>query len=246
MPLRNHFRPPVLARVPWESLHSGWIGRLAEQLSTVLPPGYVALDRMRIDGNLEIDIGAAEDDSGRSPASAEPTGVGAAVAARPGLYTAPAPVGSCRYRGEDIAEIRIFTDEEDRKVVAALELVSPANKDRPGSREAFVAKCLDYLGSGVALVIVDVVTNRHANLHNRLAQTLGAPPEVELGDGDHLYATAYRPTGRGGEARIEFWANPLQLGEALPTMPLRLAGEVFVPVELEATYTATCVGRKLV
>ncbi|HEX4610950.1 MAG TPA: DUF4058 family protein, partial [Urbifossiella sp.] len=161
------------------------------------------------------------------------------------VYTPPSAVGSCRYFPPDVAEIRVFTDRGERKVVAAVELVSPGNKDRPESRDAFVAKCLDYLGSGVALVVVDVVTNRRANLHNILARMLRVPAEVELADDDHLYATAYRPTGQGGKARIEFWTNPLRVGEPLPTMPLRLVGDVYVPVELESTYTATCVGRRL-
>ena len=36
-------------------------------------------------------------------------------------------------------EVRIFDLERDRQLVAAIEFVSPANKDRPESRDAFVA-----------------------------------------------------------------------------------------------------------
>ena len=50
MPLRDHFHPPVGHQLPWESLHSGWIARLAERLNELLPEGYVALDTVRVGG----------------------------------------------------------------------------------------------------------------------------------------------------------------------------------------------------
>lgn len=245
MPLRDHFAPPAGNRVPWESLHSGWIARLAERLNTVMPPGYYALDRMRIDGGLEIDIGAAEGDTTPPPGPGRDGGGGIVVAAAP-VYTPPAALAAWRYSPPDVAEIRVFTDRGGDKVVAAVELVSPRNKDRPDARDGFVAKCLDYISSGASLVVVDVVTTRRTNLHNLLVRALRAPAEVEMADDDHLYATAYRPSGRGGKAQIEVWTSSFGVGDTLPTMPLRLVGDVFVPVELESTYTATCVGRRLV
>jgi hypothetical protein len=41
--------------------------------------------------------------------------------------------------------VRIYDDEANRTLVAAVELVSPSNKDRPASREAFATKCAAYL-----------------------------------------------------------------------------------------------------
>jgi hypothetical protein len=40
----------------------------------------------------------------------------------------------------DDYEFRIYEHDDDRKLVAAVELVSPSNKDRPESRQAFVSK----------------------------------------------------------------------------------------------------------
>src|SRR5271165_3886871 len=42
-------------------------------------------------------------------------------------------------------EVLIFDLERDRRLVAAVEIVSPANKDRPESRQLFVAKCFHLL-----------------------------------------------------------------------------------------------------
>lgn len=59
----------------------------------------------------------------------------------------------------------VFSSEAGARLVAAIELVSPANKDPADTRRAFVAKCASYLSQGIGLIVVDIVTTRHANLH---------------------------------------------------------------------------------
>jgi hypothetical protein len=51
-----------------------------------------------------------------------------------------------------------FNTEAGPVLVGAIELVSPANKDRSTHRDAFVSKCETYLRQGIGLVIIDVVT----------------------------------------------------------------------------------------
>jgi len=48
MPLLDHFRPPVIRRMPWETLQSVLIGMLAVQLNRLLPAEFVALDTVRL------------------------------------------------------------------------------------------------------------------------------------------------------------------------------------------------------
>jgi hypothetical protein len=64
----------------------------------------------------------------------------------------------------DEYEVRIYDARHGRRLVAAIELVSPSNKDRPEHRNVFVAKCVALLRQGVAVSIVDLVTVRHFNL----------------------------------------------------------------------------------
>jgi hypothetical protein len=61
-----------------------------------------------------------------------------------------------------------------------------------------------------------------------------------------LYAATYRPVIRDGRPELDVWARQFALGEPLPTMPLRLIADYFVPVELELTYTETCRKRRLI
>jgi hypothetical protein len=57
----------------------------------------------------------------------------------------------------DEYEVRIYDARRNRRLVAAIEFVSPANKDRPESRNAFIAKCAALLQKGVAVNVVDLV-----------------------------------------------------------------------------------------
>jgi hypothetical protein len=120
-------------------------------------------------------------------------------------------------------------------------LVSPANKDRPGSRRTFAAKCAGYLRHGISVAIVDVVTSRAANLHRELFEVLEvksrrAPWESTTG----LYAVAYRPVTVQKQPRLEAWPEALALGELLPTMPLWLDLDRCLPLALEPSYLVTC------
>ncbi|MBN9118348.1 MAG: DUF4058 family protein [Planctomycetes bacterium] len=240
MPLLDHFRKPA-SRVPWRSIHSGWISELATRLNATLPPGYIALDTMSLGGGLEIDIGIEEEDEPPPPATG--TSGGTAVAAARAVYVPPAATGTAQYEFPDTMEIRV-TNEETGRLVGAVEFVSPGNKDRGAKRDMFLAKCLDNIAGGACVVVVDVITERRANLHNELVTTLGADNLV-LPEEVALYAATYRPIIRKRKMNVDVWVNPLQIGAALPTMPLRVVAGLFVPVELEETYAAACRGRKL-
>ena len=69
-------------------------------------------------------------------------------------------------------EVLVFDLERDRRLVAAVEIVSPANKDRPESRQLFVAKCFNLLRKDVCLSIIDLVTIRQFNLYTELLALL--------------------------------------------------------------------------
>jgi hypothetical protein len=86
-------------------------------------------------------------------------------------------------------------------------------------------------------VVVDIVTERRANLHDELLNVLqtDAPPLQA-----DLYAAAYRPVQRNGRAAVDIWQEILAVGSRLPTIPLGLRRENYVPVNLEATYDDTC------
>ena len=51
---------------------------------------------------------------------------------------------------------------------------------------------------------------------------------------------ACRGTKKGQDWLLETWNQPLTVGQPLPTLPLWLADNLAVPLELEASYDDTC------
>jgi hypothetical protein len=147
-------------------------------------------------------------------------------------------VGTPPAADQDVFEVRV-TERRTAQLVAAFKLVSPANKDRPTSRRAFVVKCASYLQQNVAVVIVDVVTERHDDLYAELLGLLGQEGEPGWAGEPPMYAVACRTTKEGEAWRMDAWAEPLRLGAVLPTLPLWLAADMAIPLRLEASYEET-------
>jgi hypothetical protein len=214
-----------------------WPGVIAFRLNAVLPAQYVAGPLVHLGTAIEIDVGAF--DQADPPASAGGAG-GVAVAwapARPTLLLDTGTLDPPEY------EVRVYDDWQGRRLVAAVELVSPGNKDRPESRESFVAKCHALLLQGVCLTVVDPVTNVSANLYAELAERLGADPPAVAGS--PIYAVTCRRVRSGRRWRVEEWEHELAVGASLPTLPLWLTPDEYVPLELEATYEDTCRGLRI-
>ena len=236
MPLLDPFRPPLFPKRHWESFHVTWAGAMADALNeTLLPEGYFAEEHAHAGARVEIDVATFADHPG--PAT------GGAVATR--TYAPPAPALSVPAAFPDEFAVKVYEAEGGARLVAAVELVSPANKDRPEHRRAFAAKCAGYLAQGIGLIVVDVVTTRRADLHADVLRLLGRDGGTGLPAGSDLYAAAYRPIVRDGAGTVDVWAEPLAVGRELPTLPLALNAELCLPLDLEATYTAAADRRRL-
>jgi hypothetical protein len=231
MTLLDHFHPPLAPLRKWESFHAIWSVTLAERLNSVLPADYFAETQMHLGSRIEIDVAALE-----APTAATDLGGNGAGAVAVQTYAPPAATSRIPAVFPDDIEVQVFQESGGAILVGAIELVSPGNKDRPETRRAFAAKCAAYLQRGVGLVVIDIVTERQANLHDELMELLQRPERFP--DGPRLlYAVAYRPVhspASGNE--FELWTLPLTLGDALPTLPLWLRRGPVVPVELEWTY----------
>ena len=101
----------------------------------------------------------------------EAAGTGSAA-----TWSAPAPTQTVPISMiGDMVEVLVFDREGGPTLAGVIELVSPANKNRPEHREAFVSKCAAYLQQGIGLIVVDVVTSRRADLHQQLLIRLASP-----------------------------------------------------------------------
>ena len=243
MPLRDHFRSPVADRHSWDEVHGGWPMVIVQGLARRLPKRYTAAPQVHLGAFAQVDVTAFEHEEETSRDLTSPSsngGVATAVwsPARPGLAIAT------ELPAQDEYEVRIYDERHGRRLVAAIEIVSPANKDRPASKQAFIAKCVALLQKQVSVTIVDLVTIPGGNLYAELLAFLGQRDPALGEKPPATYTVACRAVQHeskpGARWQFESWLDVLKVGERLPTLPLWLAADIAIPLDLEESYEETC------
>lgn len=239
MPLLDHFNPPLNRTPPWRSFHGAWAAAMARLLNQgILPSGYYAVPLVDRDSPIEIDVAALRE---------QETAALADTASAPQTWTPPEPslTVAVELPPADGVEVQVFADDGDPRLAAAVELVSPRNKDRPQARQAFAVKCVGYLQQGSSVVIVDTVTTPRADLNAAILSLLGIDAGI-LAVASNLAAASYRAVGREEESQeLRLWPASLVLGQSLPTLPLCIAADFSGPLDLEASYQATCTDLRI-
>ncbi len=180
MPLRDHFRPPLDDLASWEWFYGGWPAMIVQALSRKLPRRYVTGPRVHFGTSVEIAGEMYEKDDPDFP-----SGVASVVWEPP----EPTLVVAADWPAQDTYEVRVYDRKHGRRLVAAVEIVSPANKARPEHRRAFVAKCSALLQARVSITIIDLVTTFPFNLYRELLEfyryggPLPFPPAVPVCSG---------------------------------------------------------------
>jgi hypothetical protein len=126
--------------------------------------------------------------------------------------------------------------QRNNRLVSALELVSPRNKDRPIARATYFNRYVSYLMEGVHLMLIDVHRRPVGfSFADEIARTLHIAQQSAL---PPPMAASYRvgePAATGGRL-LAIWHRPLATDEPLPMLPLPLDIDLAVTVDLEATY----------
>jgi hypothetical protein len=236
MPLRDHFHSPVNDKHRWDAVHGGWPMEIVRTLFDLLPAGFVAEPRVYHGAPFEVDIATIEDDDRPAAAADVNHGGTATITAHDPTLTVSADLSEL-----DEYEVLVYDTERERRLVAAIEIVSPSNKDRPDTREHFVGKVAGLLRQDVSVTIVDIVTIRHANLYAELLARVRRT-DPHLGDRPPaLYAVTLR-TRKPPKKRplLDAWFFPLTVGQPLPTIPLWLGPNLRIDLPLEHGYQETC------
>lgn len=237
MPLRDHFDQPPGRRPTWDRVHGGWPMVIAQHLFRVLPSRYHIAPQVHIAQQFEADVAAYDTEAaifGASTGGADDGGVATVLVAPP----EPTLTLETDVPDQDEYELRIYDAGEGERLVAVIEFVSPANKDRPESREAFVSKCHALLQQDVCVSIVDVVTTRQSNLYAELLESLGRS-DPATGSAS-LYAVTVRRRTVRPRWRLDLWPHALRVGQSLPAIPIWLNDRDGTMLDLETTYEETC------
>jgi hypothetical protein len=133
MPLRDHFRPPLSDRRSWEGFHGGWPMMIVNALGQKLPERYVAEPQVHLGSSIDIDVATYEEVDTNSLSAVEGVNGGGLATA---TWAPPRPTLAVAtdLPALDEYEVRVYDNKSGRRLVAAVEIVSPANKDRPEHR----------------------------------------------------------------------------------------------------------------
>ena len=205
--------------------HNAWLVRLADALNGgLLPPGFYAMTDQRtgvyIPDVVAVSTGGSQAVPSGATAVAEPRADRKAVSHR---------VRRARVRNRVLVRTT-------RRVVAAVEVVSPSNKDGPQSRGEFVGKVTEMILSGVHAAVVDILpTGRHDpdGIHPLVWAELDDEGAAEPPPPDRPVTFVGYRAGTPVEAFVNYGA----VGLPLPEIPLFLEGDYYVNLPLEATYT---------
>jgi Protein of unknown function (DUF4058) len=210
----------------WDGVHQVWMVELLYALKRQLPPKY----RAYIGTTPTFAIGAPDD--GRPDVGVRDWQAGGPPTTGT-IDTGPEP-------DEEVMVTTITSDtalmvERDGRLVAAMELVSPRNKDRVSAQAAYTAAYAGYLLRGVHLLLVDVHRRPSTfSFADRIAADLGLNQPTMPAP----HAVGYRVGGPapGGGRFVAVWRRPLTVGDPLPPMRLPLSSDESVLVDLEGTY----------
>ncbi len=214
--------------------HNGWLWDISDALNGgLLPPDYYALNEQHAGGNI-ADVLALHAGDPSHPLPPLRGGVALAEApprVRHTLTLSAPPRPRTRRRTLVVRHV------SGHRVVALLEIVSPANKDRSQHVAIFARKVVGALRASVHVLLVDLFPpGRHdlQGMHSAVAESLGdqGPPYV-LPPREPLTLASYAAV-----VPPKAYLEHLAVGADLPEMPLFLTPDFYVNVPLGPAYQA--------
>jgi hypothetical protein len=230
MPLHNWERVETGI---FHAFHTTWIAAIQNALNEgVLPEGYYALAEQHAGQAIADVLTLHASPPPVEPPSLPPATGGTAVAEAP-------PRARRRYTVEPSLLVRqrsvAVRHVSGHRLVALIEIVSPANKDRERHVEAFAAKAASALGCGIHLLLVDLLrpgVHDPWGMHGAILRQLEQDEGLEAPPPDEPATLVSYAAG----SVVEVFLEHVALSNPLPDMALFLRPDRYVAVPLEATY----------
>lgn len=218
----------------FHAFHTAWIGFIQTALNEgLLPKGYYALAEQHT-GQFITDVLTlhADPEPPRELPPLPPDTGGIAVAEAPPRTQRKLTLSADALERRRSLAIRHVSGH---RLIAMIEIVSPANKDRTEHVEAFIDKAASALRAGVHLLLIDLFPpgpHDPYGMHGALLRRLHRDDHpYDFPDAEPLTLASYaawRPK--------EVYFEHLAVGADLPAMPLFLRSERYINVPLAATY----------
>ena len=217
----------------FHAFHVKWIAELDKALNGgLLPPGYYSLPEQHASSTIPDLLTLHASPAVPKPRSPAPAAGGLVLAEAPPKVQRKQTVGTVARTRRRTLAIRHVSEH---RLIAILEIISPANKDRLRSVADFVGKIVPALDYGVHAFLVDLFPPGpydSAGLHGAIWQRLEKTEEpYDLPEDDPLTLASYVAADP-----VEIYLEHPQFGDPLPLMPLFLRADRYINVPLESTY----------
>jgi hypothetical protein len=223
----------------YHHFHNLWISRLSDALNSgLLPAEYYALVEQHA-GQYVPDILTLHASSAQPPPGKKSTpglngGNVLTISKSPPRVRQQLVAATYRRLRRTLA----IRHTSGHRLVAIIEITSPANKDRPGAVAELVRKIVELLHHGVHVLLVDVFAcGRYdrPGLHEQIwAEVDGASPQRESEPVTLASYVSAEP--------MRAYVERVKYGEVLPEMPVFLTVEHYVLVPLERAYEQAWAG----
>jgi len=214
----------------FHDFHNVWIAALRNQLNEgLLPPDYYAMSEQHA-GKYIVDVMTLHRPSVKGSPRARETG-GLAVADAPPQVRRQISLSPTARSLRKTLAIRHVSGHQ---LIAVIEIVSPANKDRHEHVDEFLGKIEDALGHGVHVLMVDLFPpGKHDRdgLHCALWERMSDEPDEAPPPHEPLTLASYV-----AQTPIRAFLEHVAFGSRLPEMPLFINPDRYVKTPLEATY----------
>ena len=216
----------------FHDFHLSWISEIRKVLNGgLLPEGYYVLAEQHA-GRLIPDVLTLHAGAPSPDPLPPPTTGGTVLAEAPPRVRRRQTIEQAALRRRRSLAIRHVSGH---RLIALLEIVSPANKDRTQSVEEFAEKAESAIRHGVHLLVVDLFPpGRHdpQGMHGAIQERLNPFEEpYDLPADEPLTLASYV-----AEPRVEVFLEHLAVGGVLPEMPLFLHPDRYINLPLEAPY----------
>lgn len=216
----------------FHDFHTSWITHLKEALNDgLLPKGYYALSEQR-SGQVNPDVLTLKAPS-VDKTSPPPNGNGAVALAEapPQVAITMRPEIKSYALNRRTLTIRHASDD---RIVALIEIVSKANKDRESTVGDFASKVVNALSQGIHALVVDIIppgSHDPAGMHGAIWRIIDEAEPYRLPPGKPLTLASYY-----SDSLPVAYVEPLALEAEMPAMPLFLDPDWYVKVPLQDTY----------
>jgi hypothetical protein len=217
----------------FHAFHMKWISELDKALNGgLLPPGYYSLPEQHASASIPDLLTLHASSTAGKPLPPAPDTGGLALADAPPKVQRKQTVGAVARTRRRTLAIRHVSEH---RLVAILEIVSPANKDRARSVAEFAGKIVTALAYGVHAFVIDLLPpgpHDLAGMHGAIWQRLEKTEDpYDLPEDDPLTLASYVAA-----EPVDIYLEHPAVGASLPEMPLFLRPDRYINVPLETTY----------